>query len=35
MALPRSTLYATVSSKSASIFSAYSFEFGHVVSVCG
>ena len=37
IALPRSTLYAVSSSspESAIIFSTYSFEFGHVVSVCG
>ena len=35
MALPRRTLYATSSSRSATIFSTYSLEFGHVVSECG
>ena len=37
IALPRSTLYAVSSSRpeSATIFSTYSLEFGHVVSVCG
>ena len=35
IALPRRILYFCSSSRPSSIFSQYSFEFGHVVSVCG